>query len=109
MSAVSHSRHVCCVTRLTCLPSHTADVSAVSQQRVSRSRHVYRVTQQTCLLWPTAHMFAVPHGSHVCCVKLGEGEFDCEEAGRALDKATNEKAPHIHIYIVYNQEADFEP
>ena len=63
MSAVSHSRHVCCVTQQTCLRRHTADMSAVSH-----SRHVCWVTQQTCLLCHTANMSAMSHSRHVCCV-----------------------------------------
>ena len=63
MSAVSHSRHVCCVSQQTCLLCHTADMSAVSH-----SRHVCCVTQQTCLLCHTADMSAVSHSRHVCCV-----------------------------------------
>ena len=63
-SAVSHSRHICFVTRQTRLLCHTADMSAVSY-----SRHVCWVTQQTCLLCHTADMFAVRHSRHAhpCC------------------------------------------
>ena len=73
MSAVWHSRHVCCVTKLTavshiiahqtCLLCHTADMFAVSH-----SRFVCCVTQQKCLLRHTADMSAVWHSRHVCCV-----------------------------------------
>ena len=33
MSAVSHSRHVCCVQKQTCLACDTADMSAVAHSR----------------------------------------------------------------------------
>ena len=62
-SALSHSRHACCVTQQTCLLCHAADMSAVS-----RSRHVCCVTRQTFLLCRTADTSAVPHSRHVCCV-----------------------------------------
>ena len=74
MSAVSHSRHVGCVTQQTCPLCHTSDMSAVSRHTadmsaVSHSRHVCvspstpvcGVTQQTCLLHDTASMFAASH------------------------------------------------
>ena len=66
MSAVSrstHSRHVCCVKKQTCLLCETMDMSAVCH-----SRHVCYVTQQTCLLCNTADMSAVRHSRHICCV-----------------------------------------
>ena len=40
----------------------------VCRHAVSHSRHVYCVTQQTCLRCHTADMFAVSHSRHVCCV-----------------------------------------
>ena len=45
MSAVLHSRHVCCPTQHTCLLCDTAQMSAACQ-----SRHACCVTQQTCVL-----------------------------------------------------------
>ena len=54
MSAVPHSRHVCCVIQQTCLA-------------VSHSRHVCCVTQQTCPRCHIADMSAVSHSRHVCC------------------------------------------
>ena len=63
MSAVSHSRQVCCVLQQTCLLCDTADsVCCVTQQTmpaVSHSRHWVCVTQQT--------LSAVAHSRH-CCV-----------------------------------------
>ena len=62
-SAVSHSRHVCCVTQQTCLPRDTADMSAVPH-----SRHVFCcVTQQTCLPCRTEDMSPVSFSRLVCC------------------------------------------
>ena len=63
MSAVSGSRHVCCVTQQTCLLCATADMSAVSH-----SRHVCCVTQETCLPCQTADISTASHSRHVCCV-----------------------------------------
>ena len=77
MSAVSRSKHLCCVKQQTCLPCHTADTSAVSHSRhvlpchtadtsaVSHSRHVCCVTLQTRVPCHTAGMVAVSHGRHV--------------------------------------------
>ena len=45
MSAVPHSRRVCCVTQETCLLCDTADMSAVRY-----SRHLCCITQQTRLM-----------------------------------------------------------
>ena len=59
----SQEGQLCCVTKQTCLLSHTADMSPVSH-----SRHVCRVAQQTCLLCHTADMSAVSHSRHACCV-----------------------------------------
>ena len=52
MSAMSHSRHVCCVTQHTCV----------------LCRHVCCVTQQTCLLCHKPHVSAVARSRHFCCV-----------------------------------------
>ena len=80
MSAVSHSKHVCCFTQQTCLLCHTADISAFLRSRhcllcrtadvsaVSHRRHVCCVKQQTCLLCDTADMSAASHSRHDCCV-----------------------------------------
>ena len=54
MSAVSHSRHVCCVTLQTCALCHTADMSAVPH-----SRHACCFTQQTYRLCHTGDMSAL--------------------------------------------------
>ena len=54
MSAVWHSRHVCCVTQQKCLMFHSADMSTVWH-----SSCVFCVTQQTRLLRATADMSAV--------------------------------------------------
>ena len=70
MSAVSHSRNICCATQRTRLLCHTADMSAVLHSRhvccdaadisaLSHSRHVCCVTQQTCLLFDTTDMSAM--------------------------------------------------
>ena len=59
MSAVSHSRHVCCVTHQIRLLCHTADMSAVSH-----IRYVCCVTQQMC---HALDMSAVSHSRQVCC------------------------------------------
>ena len=56
-------RHICCVTQYTCLLRHAADTSAISN-----SRHVCCVTQQTCLLSRTAGMSVVSRSRHVCCL-----------------------------------------
>ena len=57
MSAVSHSRHACCVTQQTCMLCHTADMSVASHSRhVSHRRHVRCVTRQS----------AVSRSRHVC-------------------------------------------
>ena len=68
MSAVSDSRHFCCVTKQTCLLCQTKDMTAVSQSRhvclvsvVSYSRHVCCVTHQACLLCQIANMSAMSH------------------------------------------------
>ena len=61
MFVVPHSRHVCGVTQLTCLPA--ANVSAAS-----RSRHVCCVPPQTRLLFHTVGIVAVSHSRLVCCV-----------------------------------------
>ena len=72
MSAVSHSRHVCCVTQPTCLLRHNKHVCFVAQRTsllrttadmsaVSQSTYVCCVAQQTCLRCHTAHMSAVTH------------------------------------------------
>ena len=63
-SAVSRSRHVCCVTQQTYLLHHKAGLSAGSH-----STHVCCVTRQTCQLRETADIPAVSHSRHVCCVK----------------------------------------
>ena len=62
MSAVSHGRHVCCVTWQTRLLCHTAGMSSASA-----NRHACCVPQQTCLPCHTAHMSVVSHSRHVCC------------------------------------------
>ena len=49
MPAVSHRRHVCCVTQQTRLPCHTAVTYGVSN-----SENVCCIVQQTCLLRRTA-------------------------------------------------------
>ena len=87
MSAVSHRRHVCCVTQQTCLLCHSADMSAVSH-----SRHVCCVTQQTCLLCHTADMSAVSHSSHVCCVR--------KQTCLKRDKCKH--GPPLHAQCKYN-------
>ena len=57
MSAVSHSRHVCCVTQRACLLCDTADiVCCVTQQTLSAVSH-----SRQCLLFHTADMSAVSH------------------------------------------------
>ena len=117
MSAVSYSRHICCVTQQTCLLYHTADMSAASHSRhvccvtqqtcpaVSHSRHVCCVAQQTCLLRHTADMSAVSHSRHACCVtNMTRLLFHTQQTlsgtkGRILDKATNEKVPYVYIHV----------
>ena len=56
MSAVWHSKHVCCLTQQTCLLWDTADMVAGRH-----SRYVCCVTNQTCLLCDTADMSAMSH------------------------------------------------
>ena len=79
MSAVWHSRHVCCLTQQTCLLCCAADISAVHHSRlvccvtadmsaVSHSRHVCIVTQQKCLLCHAADMSIVWDSRYACCV-----------------------------------------
>ena len=60
LSAVSHSRHVCCGTQQTCLPCDPADMSGVTHRR-----HVCWVAEQTCLLCHTAGMSSVSRRKHV--------------------------------------------
>ena len=64
MSAVSHSRHVCCVTHQTRLPCHTSDMSAVLQRAgmstVSHKdmcavSHSWLLQKSTYFFWPFAN------------------------------------------------------
>ena len=78
VSAVSQSRHVCCVTQHTCLlcrtavmsaPSHSGCACCVAQQTSAVSlRHFCCFAQQTCLLCCTTNLSAVSHRRHVCCI-----------------------------------------
>ena len=69
-SAVSHSRHVCCVTQQLCLLRYTAGMSAVSHSRhlcLSESRHICCVAQQLCQLCRTAGMCRIIPKSDLMC------------------------------------------
>ena len=68
MSAVSHSRHACCVTQQSCLLCHTANRSAVSH-----SRHVCSLTRQTRLRRRTTDISAESRSSRICCVTQQTG------------------------------------
>ena len=63
ISAMRHSRHVCCGPHRTCLLRHAADVSAVAHNK----QVVFWVTQQTCLC-DTGDMSGVRRGRYACCV-----------------------------------------
>ena len=62
-SAVSHSRHVRCVTQQTCLLFPTADMSALSH-----SRHICSVTQQACLRYDSAQTCLLCHTADMSAV-----------------------------------------
>ena len=109
MSAVSHSRHVCCAKQQTCLLSHTAGTSAVLH-----TRHGCCVTEQTCLLWHTvdlsavscsqhfllchnAKMFAVPHSRYVCCGAWAYIFKVCSIIVRRWGLVCNKRETALHI------------
>ena len=75
MSAVSHSRHACCVTQQACQLCHTAT-------------HVSGVIQQTCPLCNTEN--------DACCVSKQRLSGTNR---RILDTATDENVPFMYMYI----------
>ena len=101
-SAVSHSRHVCCPAQQTCLLCHTADMPAVSH-----SRHVCCGTQQTCLQCHTADMSAVSQSRRVCCVtQLNSSKkrnylFGLPRTPKFLMYHEGEGHPRVHLILVH--------
>ena len=101
MSAVSHtrhcccvtSRHVCCVTQQTCLICHIADMSAVSH-----NRQVFFVTQQTCLLCHTADITAASHSRRDCCVTV------TQPAPMLCHTSDMSALSQAHLYFKANNE-----
>ena len=67
MSAVCHSRNVCCVTPQTCLLCLSWQTCLLCDT-ADMCRHVYCATQHTCILCQAADVSAASHSKHGCCV-----------------------------------------
>ena len=88
MSAVWHSRHVCCVTQRTCLLCDTVNESAVTHRRHDcyvTSRHVCCAAQQTCPLSPTADICAVSEEHRSCFRCLRHSHSSCGLCAFCID------------------------
>ena len=94
MSAVSHSKHVSCVTQLTCLPCDTADMSVVWHNRHAPPVCDTKPSFGDAVVEgkPTTQLSATAHTR----LTLSKSVVLCRRRGGACPHA---HAPHKHNFV----------